>query len=112
MKTFTNMCRQGDVLIRRVNGVPDSAKQVDPVDGQYIVAHSETGHNHVLDAVEAVEMWESSDTFIAYITAHEPVELKHLRNYDTHESIVIEPGVFEVRRQREHIHEGFRRAAD
>jgi hypothetical protein len=38
--------------------------------------------------------------------------VEHLRSFDTHESISIGPGNYEIRRQRENAPEGWRRAAD
>ena len=38
--------------------------------------------------------------------------LEHLRTFDTHETLAIPPGVYELRRQREAVPEGWRRAQD
>ena len=39
-------------------------------------------------------------------------QLEHLREFDKHEPILFEPGVYHVRRQREYTPEGFRRVED
>jgi hypothetical protein len=39
-------------------------------------------------------------------------ELKHLRSFDTHESLSIPEGLYRINRQREYTPEGYRRAAD
>jgi hypothetical protein len=41
-----------------------------------------------------------------------PTSLDHKRTFDTHESILFEPGNYKVRRQREYTPEGFRRVED
>lgn len=121
MRTFQNVCAQGDVLIRRVTSMPTNVKPVDPVDGSVIVTHSETGHHHVMvldkpkakKSTPAVEMFQSTDNpLIAWIKVHRPTALDHHRPHDTHESIMFGPGVYEVRRQREHTPEGWRQVQD
>lgn len=112
MKTFKNICAQGDVLIRRVNNVPSGTKPVAAEHGVIIVTHSETGHHHVMDA-DRVELFQSPDNpLLAWIKVKRPATLTHKRPHDTHEAIKFEPGIYEVRRQREYTPEGFRRVAD
>ena len=110
---------QGDVLIRPVVAIPTSAKPVPPEDGAIIVTHSETGHHHVmvLDREDAstpsVEMFSSTDNpLIAWIQVNRPTVLEHRRPWDTHAPISFEPGIYEVRRQREYTPEGWRQVAD
>lgn len=117
MKTFNKVCAQGDVLIRRVKAIPLGVVAVPPVDGAVIVTHSETGHHHVMvldrDDDPAVEMFSSTDNpLLAWIKVNRPTSLDHKRPHDTHESILFEPGIYEVRRQREYTPEGWRQVAD
>jgi hypothetical protein len=35
-----------------------------------------------------------------------------MRSFDTHETLNIPPGIYEVRRQREYVPEGWRKAQD
>ena len=118
MKTFKNVCAQGDVLIARVASMPSTGfKPVKPENGEVIVTHSETGHHHVmvLDRADepAVEMFQSNDNpLLAWLKVNRPTALDHKRPHDTHESIMFEPGVYEVRRQREHSPEGWRQVQD
>lgn len=116
-RTFTNQAAQGDLLIRRVDKLPANLKAA-PVDqGTFIVAHSETGHNHVIDAHPNVRVYDTEDPLLSYlevVNATDAMEtlLRHLRGHDTHEMISIQPGIYELRRQREYTPEGWRRAAD
>lgn len=50
MHTFKNTAAQGDVFIRRVDTIPTDAAERRPTDNRHIVAHSETGHHHWLEA--------------------------------------------------------------
>ena len=112
MKTFKNICAQGDVLIRRVDEVPASAKRVPSENGKIIVTHSETGHHHVMEA-ERVDLFQDPENFLlAWIKVNRPATLEHMRPHDTHEAIKFSEGIYEIRRQREYTPEGFRRVAD
>lgn len=119
MKKFKDVCAQGDVLFRRVDSVPANAKAITATDGKIVVTHSETGHDHVmvLDRKKAksaaVEMYQSTDNpLVAWLKVNRPTALEHLRPHDTHEPIMFGVGVYEVRRQREHTPEGWRRVQD
>lgn len=113
MKTFDKMAAQGDMLLVRIDALPEGLAPVRPVSGAYILAHSETGHNHVVMERPTVKLFSAMDEFRSYLVVEgDPVELQHQRGFDTHESIKVEPGIYEVRRQREYTPQGFRRAAD
>lgn len=117
MKKFTNCAAQGDLLIRRIESIPKDAKQIDATEGLFIVAHSETGHNHVIKAEPNVSLYTTGDPMISYLQVIESVDavetiLEHLRSFYKHESIAISPGNYEIRRQREHTPEGWRRVED
>ena len=118
MRTFNTICAQGDVLIRRVEEIPANATPATAENGQVVVTHSESGHSHVmlLDrevGVPSVEMFSATDNpLLAWIKVNRPTSLDHLRPHDTHESIMFQPGIYEVRRQREYAPEGWRRVED
>ncbi len=117
MRSFQDVCAQGDVLIRKVKSIPKSAKVVAPSGNEVIVTHSESGHSHVmvLDRTDnpSVEMFSSTDNpLIAWLKVNRPTALEHQRSFDTHESIMFEPGIYEVRRQREYSPEGWRQVMD
>lgn len=117
MKTFQNQCAQGDLLIRRIEKLPDGIKPMASEKGQFVVAHSETGHNHVIAERPNVKLYTTGDPMVSYlevIKATDAMEtlLEHLRGHDTHETISIPSGVYEIRRQREYTPEGWRRVED
>lgn len=120
MKTFQNMAAQGDFIIRRIKKLPAGAVPVKPENGKFIVAHSETGHDHVI-TTERVKAFrpKKPDIYTLFLQIDEPLagetmpEIEHLRSFDTHEAIrPASGGVFEIKRQREYTPEGWRRAAD
>ena len=116
MNAFKTQAAQGDLLITRIDSIPDDAVKQAPENGKYVVAHSETGHHHVVEA-ESVEYFHAANDGdfagqVAFLRVNEPVDLRHLRSFDTHAPIRVEPGNYRINRQREYTPEGFRRAAD
>lgn len=115
MRTFKIMCAQGDVVLIRVESLPKGAEPVRAEGSAYIIAHSETGHNHIVMERPDVKMYrlpeEIYEAFLV-VGSDEPALLEHQRSYDTHETIAIPKGTYRIRRQREYVPEGFRRAAD
>lgn len=117
MKTFTHMAAQGDFVIIRVNNLPKGLVPLKSENGKYVVAHSETGHNHVMtmDRVQGYKRKEITDDtklFELFFSVEAPTEIQHLRTFDTHETLLVPPGKYIVKRQREYVPEGFRKAAD
>jgi hypothetical protein len=92
--------------------IPAGAQKVEPVDGKVIVGHSETGHHHVMDA-GSTTMYRLPDSILdCLLVVNRPDQLKHLREFDTHEPIAFQPGVYKVTTAREYTPEGWRRSQD
>lgn len=118
MNIVKKMAAQGDVMFRKVESMPNDVVKIPSVDGKHIVAHSETGHHHFLKD-DGVEFFRSTDPFVAYLSVadfHEQgdggASVIHARPYDTHKTINLTPGIWEVRRQREYTPQGFRKVED
>jgi hypothetical protein len=95
------MFRQGDVLLIPVHEVPDDALLID-LGSRIVLAEGEaTGHAHALlaDHLELVEL----DDETRYVEVFGPAELVH----EEHDTISLEPGAYEVRRQREFVTRAF-----
>lgn len=117
MRTFKNQAAQGDLFIRRVDKIPEGLKPMATENGKYIVAHSETGHHHVIEARPNVIVFDTEDPLVSYLQVIEATDameavVEHLRSFDTHEALSASPGNYEIRRQRENAPEGWRRAPD
>lgn len=112
MKTFTgNYCAQGDLNIFAIDSIPKDLKEAAPEkDGNHILAHSETGHHHVIDGNTARVFNENE--FSSYLEVKEDSNIIHLRSFDTHEKMKLPSGKYRISRQREYTPEGYRRAAD
>jgi hypothetical protein len=116
MNIIKRQAAQGDVLFIKVDDIPDGLEKFDAENGVYIVAHSETGHNHVMvaDRVQAYKKPNETEVnlYEMFLNVSGPTEVKHLRSFDTHESFILPEGNWRVIRQREYTPEGYRRAAD
>jgi hypothetical protein len=113
MKTFKQQAAQGDLLVTRIDELPTGVTEQAAEDGRHVLAHSETGHHHVIPAEHAsLFVAADSDGFRAFLVVHQDTQIEHLRAWDTHEALAVTPGVYRLDRQREYIADGFRRAAD
>ena len=116
MKYVNKVAAQGEMLIRRVDGFNGTRKEMETENGKFILAHSETGHHHVIDR-EHVQVFEQTENVpegmgILQMIVNSPSEITHLRSTDTHEPLMLGEGLWEVRLQREYTPEGYRRVAD
>lgn len=115
MKTVTDRPTfQGDLMIQRINSLPEGLEAVAPESGYHVVAHSETGHNHCVLERPTTRMYRlPEEIYEAFLVVeNEPATLEHHRSFDTHEPVQLPPGTYRIKRQREYTPEGFRRAAD
>lgn len=104
--------RQGDILLVPVKKLPDDLTEVPRQKGRIVLAEGETtGHLHAIDAPEATflaaDLDSPEDRYLVIkeaerITAEAAVELTH----PEHATITLEPGTYEVRRQREYTEAG------
>lgn len=121
MKIIDRIGAQGDVCFRKIEALPDGVKLAEAKDGAFVVAHSETGHNHIVMERPDIRYFSAMDELkamldgkpAAYLVVEgDPAPVEHQRTFDTHETVGLSPGIWEVRRQREYTPEGFRAAAD
>ena len=114
MKTFKKCAAQGDLMFIRIDKLPEDAVLVKATNGKYVASHSETGHAHIIRECEGVEFYHAAnDNMTAYLVVHHnKAYIEHLRDFDTHEPIKFDKGIFKIRRQREYTPEGWRVALD
>lgn len=109
----TGPVAQGDAMFIPIPDEPEGFAPTAAEHGRFIVAYSETGHHHVVLERPGVRMFQHQiDAFRALLDVPEDTDVEHLRGFDTHETIRLAPGLWEVRRQREYAPERWRRAAD
>lgn len=92
--------RQGDVLLISCDALPTSARAIAPLGERVILAHGEvTGHAHTMNA-DRVRYFREDGSGNGFIQVHgrASVDLLH----QEHAPVSVEPGLYEVRRQREY----------
>jgi hypothetical protein len=104
--------RQGDVYLKRVDTIPAGLKPVKPKNGRVILAHGEvTGHHHSFPAKVGngrITMYGQDENAPRFIDIPHPATLVH----QEHAPINVEPGTYEVIRQREYSPKEIRRVLD
>lgn len=113
MKEIKKQCAQGDVMFRRIDSLPTDIEERD-AGKQLVVAHSETGHHHAIEPGQA-RFFEKLDRnpMICFLQIDGAfADVVHHRPHDTHETVRLLGGCWEVRRQREWAPEGLRRVED
>lgn len=112
---------QGDVLFRKVKSIPKGLKRLLPDDNNnLVVAHSETGHHHVIANAPNVVAYMTDDPAKSFVAVKKgtSVDVVHLRAWNTHETLRLlndedkGEAFYELRRQKEQTPEGLRIVAD
>lgn len=105
MQTFRKNAAQGEISVAKIRKLPAGLTRVAATNGRVIVGHSETGHHHTASA-DCVELFESATApdgmRVLYAIVNAPTSLDHDRDFDTHESIALQPGMYEIRIGREY----------
>ena len=98
-KEMLKQYRQGDVLLVEIDQPLRTRKPINPEEGRIILARGEfSGHAHAIQAREgAVKFFEG-------VGDRRYLFLREIRSLEHEEQgpIVLEPGWYEVRRQREY----------
>lgn len=114
MKQVMTLAAQGDLLVVRVDALPDGLTE-EKHNGRIVAAHSETGHDHVVEGMAAHEarLFRGADPLTCYLQLQgSGAEVVHHRPFDTHETLGLGPGLWMLRNQREYSPEYWRRVCD
>lgn len=120
---------QGEVLIWSKRHAPASVlkgmvnlklSEMTTKDGQIILGHSETGHHHVLEPVNkgvpiskaAIALVDAANDSFVELRLYQDCALVHLRQHDTHDTIVLPAGEYIRGIREEQTPEGWRRVTD
>lgn len=95
----TQIIRHGEVILKPVNKLPKEAK-LNNEDYKIIVAHSETGHHHILEVKDKVDVskikiysWNGE----TYLEVPQIAELWHKKTgKDIHKTHTISPSIYKV----------------
>lgn len=97
--TLENIDKDGRIL-PVLHGELTLIPVADQIEGElkkskkFILAHSETGHDHVLEAPTAFDYVEMGNDRAVVIS--KVATLFHDKTYDVHESITIQPATYRV----------------
>lgn len=103
---------QGDMYLIPIKAIPNEAEEVSPVDGKFIITHSETGHNHIIEERSDIRQFSGMDMFRGFLELEQDAELKHLRHHHTHETQHVPAGAWLIQRQAAYTPQGWERARD
>ena len=82
--------QQGDVLIKKINKLPEGLEKIKTKNNLWIIAEGETtGHYHAIAEKEAI-VYEKEGK--KYILTEEGFTITH----QEHEKIKVEPGLYEI----------------
>lgn len=84
--------QHGEVFLLPVDSVRGNVAQHDA----FIVGHSESGHNHVLESKVKFDVITDEEKNELYLRLFEPAKLVHKKSFDIHETRVIAPGEYKV----------------
>ncbi len=107
----------GEVIIKRIKGtIPEGAKKINPINGQYKIGDSEaTGNFHLLEDKNSVDVYEKDG--ILYVKTLECVKASCV-DKSRHDTQVIEPTkedeilVIEPAQEYDYLSEEIRRVED
>ncbi len=111
---MTQQYRQGDILVQAVSSIPAQSVPAPRDGGQVVLAYGEaTGHRHAIaDRAATLFVLEQAQEIAArrwlQISGTEAVALAHAE----HATIMLPPGLYEVRIQREYQPDAIRLVAD
>lgn len=90
----TQIIRHGEVILKPIDNIPSEAILESEAE-KYVVAHSETGHHHILEAQKPFKVfaWKGDK----YIEVPEIAELWHQKTGpDVHTPHKIAPAIYQV----------------
>ncbi len=113
MKKIEKLGFQGDVAFVRLARAPKRGMEVARTTEGLIVAHSETGHHHVLEGEAKLFEAAERNPLVCFLRIDGDFgQVVHRRAFDTHETIALKKGWWKVVRQREYTPQGWRRVED
>lgn len=104
----TQAIMHGENILIPVADLPKNAVKVkltkEHLDGKaYIFGHSETGHNHLIEAekVSDLSVFATEDGQV-YIKVNNQAKITHKKSFDIHEPVEVAPGVYKVNKKTEY----------
>lgn len=83
----------GEVWLQPVRKLPKGKTETLK---SFIVAHSETGHHHVLESDTGFEVMTVGEKKELYLRLFEPGKIVHQKQVDKHKTLPVYPGIYKV----------------
>jgi hypothetical protein len=99
MKDSRTAIQHGEALMLPVSKMPKG--KTTKVTKQ-IIAHSETGHHHVVEADTEFEIIGSAEKHDLYLRLFEPAKLVHKKPTQKHKTLPVVPGIWKVLHKTEY----------
>jgi hypothetical protein len=99
MKDLRTPIQHGEALMLPVDKMPKG--KTTKVTKQ-IIAHSETGHHHVVEAEQEFEIIGSVEKHDLYLRLFEPGKLVHKKSVEKHKTLPVKPGIWKVLHKSEY----------
>lgn len=94
------MIRHGDVLIEKIDGLPESTK----LDRKFLFEGEATGHAHRIDIGEIFE----DRNGVLYLRVEKLTQVTH----EEHKTVTVPKGVYRITQKRQYAPTGWERVAD
>lgn len=85
-----NLYQHGEIILSPVESMPEGSKPTKSA----ILAHSETGHHHVLEASTTFGFLAETESTDLYVEVRKAAFLVHKKLVDFHRTLDIDPGVY------------------
>lgn len=99
MKDQRTPIQHGECLLLPVGKMP-KGKTVKVT--EQIIAHSETGHHHVVEAKQEFEVMGSLEKQDLYLRLFEPAKLVHKKATDKHKTLTVPKGDWKILHKSEY----------
>lgn len=99
MKEERTAIQHGEALMLPVDKMPKG--KVTKVTKQ-IIAHSETGHHHVVEAKQEFEVMGSLEKEDLYLRLFEPARLVHKKATEKHKDLIVPKGDWKILHKTEY----------
>lgn len=90
----------GDIGFIPTDKLPKGLKKIDTPNGEYVVAHGESGHRHtlVIDRPDMVDIYVDEKTGLHVLQFHAETKITH----EEHRTLTFAPGIFIEKREQEY----------
>ena len=91
--------QHGETLLMEVKKTPKLKSEKHK---NFILAHSETGHHHVLESETEFEVMTDKEKDELFVRLYEPAKLVHKKTVDFHRTLDIKPGIYRLFKKTEY----------